>query len=85
VDSRARGADVPSVDTLGLPLDFRDLVVDLPPFTVAKDEVLARFSAAYVTYAVLAHGGHVARAAAASGLAPRYFNLLRARTREKGE
>lgn len=85
VDSRARGAEVPSVDSLGLPLDFRDLVVELSPFAVAKDEVLARFSAAYVTYAVLAHGGHVARAASASGLAPRYFNLLRARTREKSE
>ncbi len=84
VASRASGAHVPSIDEMGLVLGFRDLVVALPPFAEAKDEVLARFSSAYVTYAVAAHGGHVARAAAASGLAPRYFNLLRARGREKG-
>lgn len=81
--SRERGAVVPAVEDLGLVLGFRDLVVALPPFAEAKEEVLARFSSAYVSYAVAAHGGHVSRAAAASGLAPRYFNLLRARGRDK--
>jgi len=84
VASKESGAHVPSIDEMGLVLGFRDLVVALPPFAEAKDEVLSRFSSAYVTYAVAAHGGHVARAAAASGLAPRYFNLLRARGRDKG-
>ena len=82
--SKRAGANVPTIDEMGLVLGFRDLVVSLPPFAEAKEEVLARFSSAYVTYAVAAHGGHVARAAAASGLAPRYFNLLRARGRDKG-
>ncbi len=82
--SRRTGANVPTIDQMGLVLGFRDLVVSLPPFAEAKEEVLARFSSAYVTYAVAAHGGHVSRAAAASGLAPRYFNLLRARGRDKG-
>lgn len=84
IATREDGGAVPSIDDLGLVLGFRDLVVALPPFSEAKDEVLSRFSTAYVTYAVVAHGGHVARAAAASGLAPRYFNLLRARGRDKG-
>ena len=84
VESQRTGAHVPPIEDLGLVLGFRDLVVALPPFAEAKEEVLARFSSAYVTYAVAAHGGHVSRAAAASGLAPRYFNLLRARGRDKG-
>lgn len=68
-------------ESLGLETHYRDLLVAELPFATAKQQLLERFAAAYVTYAVAAHGGHVARAAAASGLAPRYFNVLRARGR----
>lgn len=72
-------------EALGLEVDFRDVLVAHRPFIEAKQQVLDRFARAYVVFAVAAHGGHVARAAAASGLAPRYFNLLRAKGRPKPE
>lgn len=80
----AEGAAVgPTPEALGLEVGYRDLLVAELPFADAKQRVLDRFAGAYVTFAVAAHGGHVARAAAASGLAPRYFNLLRARSRTR--
>jgi DNA-binding NtrC family response regulator len=48
------------------------------PFPHAKAKVLAEFERRYVEHLVAKHGS-VARAAAASGLARRYFQLLRAR------
>jgi len=71
-------------EALGLEISYRDVLVAGLPFAEAKQKVLDRFASAYVVYAVAAHGGHVARAAAASGLAPRYFNILRARSRGAG-
>lgn len=68
-------------EALDLEVTYRDVLVENLPFAEAKQKVLDRFASAYVVYAVAAHGGHVARAAAASGLAPRYFNILRARSR----
>jgi len=68
-------------EALGLETGYRDLLIAELPFADAKQRLVDRFAGAYVTFAVAAHGGHVARAAAASGLAPRYFNLLRARSR----
>lgn len=76
-------ADTPAPEALGLELGYRDLIIAELPFADAKQRLLDRFAGAYVTFAVAAHGGHVARAAAASGLAPRYFNLLRARSRSR--
>jgi two-component system response regulator HydG len=76
--------DDPSARTpeaLGLEIAYRDILLSNLPFAEAKQQVLDRFASAYVVFAVAAHGGHVARAAAASGLAPRYFNILRARSR----
>lgn len=78
------GALPPTPEDLGVELGWRDILVARKPFGEAKQEVLDRFASAYVTYAVAVHGGHVARAAAASGLAPRYFNVLRARSRGRG-
>jgi DNA-binding NtrC family response regulator len=49
------------------------------PFTQARQRVLDAFEHAYVERLLAAHGGNVARAAAASGIARRYFQLLRAR------
>lgn len=80
----ATQGQVTSPEALGLELAYRDILLEGHPFADAKQRVLDRFATAYVTWAVASHGGHVARAAAASGLAPRYFNLLRARGREKG-
>lgn len=68
-------------EALDLEVTYRDVLIANLPFAEAKQRVLDRFASAYVVYAVAAHGGHVAKAAAASGLAPRYFNILRARSR----
>jgi len=76
-----RTGEAPTPEALGLEVTYRDVLVSDLPFAEAKQTVLDRFASAYVVFAVARHGGHVARAAAASGLAPRYFNLLRARSR----
>ena len=52
------------------------------PFPKARRVVLESFIRRYVARALGAHGGNVAQAAAASGIARRYFQLLRDR-REK--
>jgi DNA-binding NtrC family response regulator len=51
------------------------------PFTSARDLVTHEFERAYVTRVLAEHGGNVSRAAIASGLARRYFQILRARQR----
>lgn len=84
VGSRHASPEVSSPEALGIDLGFKDILLAAHPFAKAKQVVLDRFATAYVTWTVATHGGHVARAAAASGLAPRYFNLLRARGRERG-
>lgn len=85
IASGAAAPEAAALATADLELDFRDIVLANEPFAEAKQRVLERFAHAYVVYAVAAHGGLVARAAAASGLAPRYFNILRARSRRKAE
>jgi DNA-binding NtrC family response regulator len=49
------------------------------PFTQARDVVMDDFVARFVAHVLAQHGGDTARAAAASGIARRYFNQLRAR------
>jgi DNA-binding NtrC family response regulator len=49
------------------------------PLPRARDKVVDAFERAYVARVLEEHGGNVARAAAASGLALRYFQVLRAR------
>lgn len=51
------------------------------PFPMAKDLLVSEFERAFVDKALAAHGGNVSRAAAASGLARRYFQRIRARLR----
>jgi two-component system, NtrC family, response regulator HydG len=51
------------------------------PFPRARDLALAEFERRYVEHVLAQHGGVVSRAAAASGIARRYFNILRARSR----
>jgi DNA-binding NtrC family response regulator len=54
------------------------LAMDLP-FARAKERVIAEFERRYVERIVAQHGGNVSHAAASSGLALRYFQILRAR------
>lgn len=49
------------------------------PFTQARDRVLEEFERRYTTRVLERHGGSVVRAAAASGIARRYFQTIRAR------
>lgn len=89
-EARAQARDAaapapPDPAELGVETDYRDLLLALPPFRDARQALLDRFASAYVTCAVAAHGGNAARAAAASGLAGRYFNVLRARARDGGK
>jgi DNA-binding NtrC family response regulator len=50
------------------------------PYSRARAHVLAAFEARYIEQMLARHGGNVMRAAAASGLARRYFQLLRVRS-----
>ncbi len=62
------------------PGDFIDEVVaQALPFPRARDRVQEEFLRRYVEHALAREGGSVARAAAASGIALRYFQQLRAR------
>jgi DNA-binding NtrC family response regulator len=50
------------------------------PYPVAKRKALDVFERRYVEAALAAHGGNVTHAADASGLALRYFRLMKARS-----
>ncbi|EYF00784.1 sigma54 specific transcriptional regulator with PAS sensor, Fis family [Chondromyces apiculatus DSM 436] len=52
------------------------------PFPRARDQALQLFEQRYVEDVLRRHGGNVARAAAASGVARRYFQVIQARTRK---
>jgi DNA-binding NtrC family response regulator len=58
------------------------LSMDLP-LVEARAKVVGEFEARYLAKVLEQHGGNVSRAAAASGIARRYFQLLRARIAEK--
>jgi two-component system, NtrC family, response regulator HydG len=60
----------------------RVLALDLP-LVEARAKVVTEFEARYLAKVLEQHGGNVSRAAAASGIARRYFQLLRARLAEK--
>ena len=49
------------------------------PLAVARQKLVEAFERRYVERVLKLHDGHVARAAAASGVARRYFQLLKAR------
>jgi two-component system, NtrC family, response regulator HydG len=70
--------DVPAGD-----LVERILATDLP-LTRAREALVGEFEKRYVARVLDRHGGNVAKAAAASGLARRYFQLLRARYKDGG-
>jgi DNA-binding NtrC family response regulator len=57
-------------------------VLDLNlPFPEARARVTSEFERLFVTRLLAKHGGNISRAAAASGIARRYFQILRARNR----
>jgi hypothetical protein len=51
------------------------------PYSRARQRLLKEFERRYVTRALEKHGGSVSKAAAASGLAHRYFQVIKARQR----
>jgi two-component system, NtrC family, response regulator HydG len=76
----------PLPSEVGAPAGARDeddliasvLALDLP-LTRARQRVVEEFERRYVERVLAQHGGNVRNAAAASGIARRYFQLLRAR------
>ena len=55
------------------------------PLPRARRKVVEQFERQYLDRVLAEHDGNVARAAAAAGVARRYFRLLRARNRERQE
>jgi len=74
-------------DALGVPREgapataFQWIIDQDLPYTTARDQVQDEFERAYTEHVLAQHGGNVSRAAAASGLGRRYFQILRARQR----
>ena len=54
------------------------------PFPRAREKLVEAFEQRYVEDVLRRHGGNVARAAAASGIARRYFQILQARAKSRG-
>jgi DNA-binding NtrC family response regulator len=51
------------------------------PFSTARQRAIEEFERVYITRVLAEHGGNVMRAAAASGIARRYFHILKARSK----
>lgn len=66
----------PSMDELCRRVLDADLAL-----TASRDVIVADFERRFVRHALERHGGNVTRAAAASGIARRYFHVLRVRHR----
>jgi transcriptional regulator with GAF, ATPase, and Fis domain len=62
-------------ETVAVPLDL--------PFSAARQRVIEDFERIYVEHVLARHGGNVQRAATASGIARRYFYVLKARQQGK--
>jgi DNA-binding NtrC family response regulator len=58
---------------------FEEVLAERLPLPRAREKVVDAFERRYVERVLAEHGGNVSRAAAASGLALRYFQVLRAR------
>jgi two-component system, NtrC family, response regulator HydG len=69
-------------DVTAAPLhDAMERILELElPFSRAKAAAATEFERRYVARVLARHGGHVGRAAAASGIARRYFQVLRGRS-----
>jgi transcriptional regulator with GAF, ATPase, and Fis domain len=53
------------------------------PLPVARVRLVAEFQRRYTAQVLAEHGGNVARAASASGIGRRYFNMIRGRSQSK--
>ena len=76
---RPPAAVAPSLAAFGHEMEM--LLAQSLPFPSAKEKCLRAFERCYVEQLVASHDGNVQRAAASSGIAMRYFQLLRARHR----
>jgi DNA-binding NtrC family response regulator len=56
-----------------------DVIHKLLPLAEARQEVIQLFEQRYLDHVLAVHDGNVTRAAAAAGVARRYFHLLRAK------
>jgi DNA-binding NtrC family response regulator len=74
-------SDAPPMSTAGDDAIERVLVAQLP-FVEARSRLVAEFERRYVARVLEVHGGDAAKAAAASGIGRRYFQVLRAKTRD---
>jgi DNA-binding NtrC family response regulator len=61
---------------------FGALLAQNLPLIQARQRVVEEFERRYIERALAEHGGHVAKAAAAAGIARRHFDRLRARARK---
>jgi len=75
-ESASGASEVAGADSIQRVIDER------LPFPKAKEKIVSEFERRYVESLVEMHGGSVQKAAAASGLALRYFQMIRARHRE---
>jgi two-component system response regulator HydG len=67
-------------------LDFIDRVIEQDlPLPRAREKVIDEFLRRYVEGVVKKHGGSISRAAEASGIGQRYFQMIRARQAKKGD
>jgi DNA-binding NtrC family response regulator len=66
------------------PALFEHVLSQKLPLPRAREKIVDAFERAYVARVLAEHGGNVSRAAAASGLALRYFQVLRARQAKSG-
>jgi DNA-binding NtrC family response regulator len=71
-------ATAPGADTIGA------ILAENLPFPRAREKLVEAFESRYVEDVLRRHGGNVARAAAASGIARRYFQILQARAKSRG-
>jgi two-component system, NtrC family, response regulator HydG len=60
---------------------FAEVLAERLPLTLARVKVVDAFERLYLAQVLAEHGGNVAKAAASSGIARRYFQLLRSRHR----
>ncbi len=61
--------------------DFiQQVIAQGAPFAVARRRVVEHFEREFIQHVLDAHGGHVGRASAASGIGRRYFQLIRNRS-----
>ena len=61
-------------------LDFLSAVIEEDlPFPTARERVVSEFERRYVERVLARHNGNVTQAARASGVAHRYFQLVKAR------